>query len=412
MARYGPVPDGRTDEYRDAINYAFRLGEGPLGGEDDLEAHLYPELGERRAVGDDDSLHCVCRHYFFRTTLRGEWRDLAGLTVVASPPESRRKGHFSRLIEGSLREYRERGVTFSALWPFDYSLYRHYGWAVANRYAWYACSPDDLAFADEREHRAGEFRRLSPDDWPALASVNERHADRYGLSLSLERSETWWRERTFERHGEKRYAYGWERDGEIRGYLVYSAEGGESDARLTVHELPFVDHEALVNLLRFLFSHGSQVDSIRIRDRVDAPLLDVVPDPAAIECTVHPGPMLRLVDVEAALEALATPGDGRQTNGRSTDADGRLVLEVEDRTASWNDGRFALAVANGTATCEPTDDSADARLAVTALAQLCAGFRSAGDLVRADELTLETETARGLLESWFPPTKPFLREYF
>ena len=409
MAEYGPVPDDRTDAYRDAINYAFRLGEGPLGEDDDLEAHLYPELGDRRAVFDDDALHCVCRHYVFPTALRGDRHELAGLTVVASPPESRRDGHFSTLIDGSLREYRERGLALSALWPFDYTLYRHFGWAVVNRYAWYACSPDALAFADEDERRGGSFRPLTPEDWPAMASVLEGHLDRYGLTLSLERSAAWWRQRTFERHGEKRYVYGWERDGELRGYLVYGAAGGEGEAELTVHELLFVDHEALVNLLRFLAYHGSQAEAIRIRDRVDAPLLDVVPDPTALECTVHPGPMLRVVDVAPALEALVSPAAGRTGSGA---LEGRVVLEVDDRTAPWNDGRFALAVADGMVRCDRTDEAPDARLEAPALAQLCAGFRSAGDLERAGELTLEDDGARRRLDTWLPPTTPFLREYF
>ncbi len=88
MVEYGPVPSDRAAEYRDVVNYAFWLGEGPLGTADDLDAHLYPDLGDRRAVFDEDALRCVCRQYTLSTRIRGDRHALGGITVGCSASNS------------------------------------------------------------------------------------------------------------------------------------------------------------------------------------------------------------------------------------------------------------------------------------------------------------------------------------
>lgn len=401
MAEYREILDDEEEAYQDIVNYAFRLYEGPLGS--DADEHLYPSFGERRGLFVDDDLRCVCRHYFLDTKIRGGWHQMGGLTVVASPPEHRHQGYVSELTIESLEEYRSRDVYISALWPFSYDFYRYFGWGMANKFAYYECPPRALS----ADVATGSFRRLSPDEYRDLDPILEAHGEQY--ELSMRRPEGWWAGRTFARHGSDRYVYGWERDDELRGYLAYSVEAVEQvddrdhgETQLQVHDWAWVDQEAFVNLLRFLFNHDSQVDSVRLYGPADLHLFDVVSDPESVDCHVHPGAMFRLVDVPEAIEMLDYP----------TTADGRCVLAVSDEHADWNDETFAVTVENGTATCVPTDEQPDIQLPVARLSQLYVGARSIDDLERTNQVTVSNPEAIDVLDELFPESDVFLREYF
>lgn len=394
MPVYRPLPDDYDDEFDALLRYAFSIEDGPVP--DDYERDR-PELGERRGLFDGDDLLSVCRHYFFTARVRGEWSDLAGLSAVATPPEHRRRGYVRRMLAESLREYRDRDVHFSALWPFQHSFYRKFGWATSNRRARCECPPDALSFAAAAD--AGRFRRLTADDHDVVEPVHRVH--REGVELTIDRTEDWWCHRVFEGRETDPYAYAWERDGEVRGYLVYGVDDGD-EPTLEVHERAFLDAEADEHLLAFLHDHDSQVDRVRIPELAAAPLLDRVEEPQAIECTVEPGPMFRLVDVPTALDALSSP----------TERTGSVVFEVSDPLADWNDGQFVLSASSDGVTCDATDADPDVTVDVGTLSQLYVGYHSVADARRLDSLSLLNDDATALLRSLFPPRTVGLRDFF
>lgn len=403
MVEYRPVSEDYADDYRDILNYAFRAHEGPLGS--DADEHLYPSFGERRGLFEDDELVCICRHYVLDTRLRGGRYDMGGFTVIATPPEHRRQGYVSEITSRTLQEYRDRDIAISALWPFDYDFYRYFGWGTANHYSVYDLAPLELSFA--RDAGSGSYRRLSPDESRDLEPVLDDHGDSY--ELSIRRPPDWWRERTFSRHGVDRFVYAWERDGEVRGYLAYHIEPLEQvdqrdkgKTQLQVHDMAWTDREAYLNLLRFCFNHEAQVDTVRLTGPPDLDLLDDVESPTGVDATTRPGAMFRLVDVPAAVEMLDYPHT----------VEGRVVLAVSDEHAPWNDGTFELAVADGEATCRPTDDDPDVELDVSRLSQLYVGARSLDDLLESGHATTTDRDSAAVLSQLFPESTVYLREFF
>lgn len=402
MVEYRQIPEDRAAEFREMLRYAFTPEEGP-GGDDDGDEGDGEDASEfvRRGLFEGDALQCACKHRSFRMRVRGEFHDVAGLSAVATPPEHRRQGLVRRLLRESLREYRERGDRLSALWPFDRGFYGQYGWATATKYATYEMPPESLAFAADAA--SGEHRPLVPDDWAAANRAYDAHAD--GFALAMDRTETWWRERVFgSSWGDRPYVYGWERDGRLAGYLTYRVDAGDDGKVLEVNEFAHADREARLNLLHFLYNHDSQVETVKLPQPETSELLDVVDDPAEVDCEVALGPMVRVVDVAETLSALSYP------------ADGGLTLAVSDTLADWNDGTFELTVEDGAATCRRIGDSsgapADAELSVGALSQLVVGYRSVEALAAAGEIAATTDDARRELAALFPEGDVFLREFF
>jgi len=392
---FRPVEPDHHDTFREFVDYAFEPTEGPQDHEDELD-----RIGDGFGLFAGDDLRSICVHYDFETRLRGEWVPLAGLAAVATPPEHRRKGHVRRMVDESLDRWRDE-FPLAALWPFSRSYYEQFGWATANTAFEYQIPLEQLSFA--RGTATGSARRASVDDWAALNEAYEAHvADE---TLGIRRDERWWRERVLD---EEPYVYAWERDGEVRGYVVYTFEstgGGMGDHRIDVAELAAADDDAFRGLLGFLADHDSQADRVDLSAPDDA-LLDRVPAPGDVVCGVHAGPMVRVVDVAHALETTPYP-DGSTAE---------LTLAVTDDAAPWNDDVFALDVADGEARCRRSDalEAGDADLSVDVgtLSQLVVGYRDVADLRRVGELSVATGATVDELAALFPPETVALRDFF
>jgi len=411
MPTYRPVTAEDRARFEEITGHAFAIEEGPDYG-DGTNGEWPPALSEPRGVFDGDRLLSVCKLYHFDAVLHGGYETVGGLGAVATPPEHRREGHVRTLATGALAEYREAGVTVVALWPFATAFYRHLGWGVANKYTRYELPPDQLAWARGGD---GEVQQLSPDDWERLRPVE--HAFGEGTHLSLRRSERWWRERTLGGwpDDDPPYIYGYERGGELRGFVSYTVDAGDDGRRLDVGLLADADEAAYHGLLGFLSEHDSQADRIRLRRAAETTLLDRVPDPGRVECTVESGPMVRLTDVAGALEQYPWP-DG---------LDARFTLSVSDPLLSHNDGRFSVVVDGGTATVERAaaadsageeeaagDTAADASVDVATLSQLYVGSYDASTAEDLGELAVTSESLGGALATAFDGNPVCLREFF
>ena len=395
MVDYRPLPEDATEAHDALTSYAFGADQGPpLPPDREQRQERYWSFGDYRGVFEGDELLAACGQIEFTARVRGAWLPLAGLTGVATAPTHRRQGLAGRMLEASLAEYRDRGWPVSALRPFDARFYGRYGWATGCRYTAATVSPSALAPA--REAAAGRFRRVHPEGFEALEPVYREWLD--GVGLATRRSEDWWRDRAFHTPGTELYCYAWERDGETRGYLLYQAE----DRRLTVREAAHVDHEAYLNLLRFLADHDAQADELLLRGPGHDRLLDVVEDRDALDVELVPGQMVRIADVSAALEAVRYPADEAAT----------LTLSVADDHAPWNDRTVRLAVADGTATVEPTEEEPDASVDIGTLSQLLVGYLPARRARTVGGLTVETPGTVATLAALFPEQETYLPERF
>jgi predicted acetyltransferase len=421
---YRAVPD--DDEYRPVyrrlLRYAFAPERGPDPEDEPLEqpAEFHPrglyEVDDGAPTG-----HAVGRPpdatdaaptdlvvagalVEFRMRVRGAFRPVGGVTAVASPPERRRRGHVGTLLDRMHAELDERDVAMAALWPFSHAFYRRFGYGRTNDVVVHEFPPDalDVPAATPRSDDAGEFRRLVGDDsadLDALAAVHEASATE---PLALARSEDWWRLRVFRTWTGDRFVYGWGGD-ELRSYLAYRVEDGDDGRVLVVDDWGAADEEAYRHLLAFCRNHDSQVSRVRF-GAADASLLDRFEAPDEdVTTRVVPGPMARVVDVEAALSGLATPADGE-----------RVVLRVRDDRCDWNDGRFELGVEDGATTCRTADGvDADVDLGVGALSRLVVGARSAATLADLGDASGEAD-ALARLDTMLPVERPgpYLRERF
>ncbi len=407
MPDYRPIPEADKEVFRELVHYAFSPEDGPF---EDASSDSEPTIGDHRGLYDSD-LTAVCRHYDLPVELRASVIAAGGIGGVASDPAQRREGHVQELLAESLMEYRDRDWRLAFLWPFDVGFYADMGWATTSKLATWEISPADLDGMAATDGGNGRFERLSADDWHRLEPVQRADHD---TALAVRRSEGWWREFVFDRYDKTPYVYGWVVDGDVRGYLAYTIQGGDDGRTLVVREQAAIDTAARCQLFRFCRDHDSQVNQIKFYTPAEAVTGDgfdphlYLDDPGACDATVTAGAMGRLVDVEADLPAI----------GGATATTTRFDLVVTDPLADWNDGRFQVTV--GDDGIEQSIRASDeyqsaqiptAHLGIGPLSQVVIGARSADELAHSGEITGDDEAITALGDC-FQPTQPMMRENF
>lgn len=398
MPEYRPVPDDRDPDFRRIARYAFSAARGPHDPEEEMDERRRRmfAFGEERGMFDGEALETVCSHIPFTVRVRGTWLPMGGLTAVASPPERRREGLVGEMLAASLAEYRDRGWPLAGLHPFDESFYARYGWATGCLHHVATVDVDALSFAQDAA--AGSFRRITPEDAGAeLDDVFRTWLD--DRTLATDRTDDWWRDRVFQSYDDELYGYAYERDGAVRGYVVYEVSEDE-DRTLKTYELAHADHEALLNLLRFCHDHDSQVDAVELHGYDLRPLFDLVGDRGAVDLEVVPSTMVRVVDVPMALQTVDYPG-----------VEAAVTLAVTDEHAPWNEATFDVTVADGTAEVVETEAEPDATVDVGTLSQLFVGHHSVAAARRFRGLRAD-EDAAATLSRLFPERETFMPEGF
>jgi predicted acetyltransferase len=268
------------------------------------------------------------------------------------------------------------------------------GWALANDSYELACPPSALPDHDTD----GSFRPMDADDWERFRPVEAATGE--GVTLSMRRSEAWWRERTLTNWtgGTEPFVYGYERDGSVAGYLVYTVSDDDGHERtLSVDAFGYADREAHRSLLAFLGRHGPQIDRVELTYPTHTRPLDTVADPKAVTCERVPGPMARLTGLDPLSDVDWSVLDGPMT------------LAVSDPLLDATDGLVRVTEDGLERTTEGT---ADAETDIGTLTQLYLGRYDPATAERFGGLDIEDDSARDALATVFPERPVCLREFF
>jgi predicted acetyltransferase len=314
----------------------------------------------------------------FELTVPGGTLPTAGVSAVGVQPTHRRRGILRQMMRRQLDDVHARGEPLAALWASEGSIYQRFGYGLATlmgnieversraafRVPHTPSGPvrfvgrdeaDDLfppLYEQMRTTRAGFFER-SPAFWTALLYDPER-----------------WR-----RGGGPAFYVVHEADGTVDGYARYRIhddwELSGSKSRLVVMELMAENAAAHLDLWRFLFDVDLMATVVGRFLAVDDPLLLAMAEPRRLRFTIGDALWLRIVDVEGALV-------GRRYHGS-----GRVVIELRDEFCPWNAGRWALAVREGSAAAERTEEAPELDLDVTDLAATYLGAFTVAQLLAA-----------------------------
>ncbi len=288
-------PDRRTPDDRER---QLRAGAGYGGLEDSW-------VVKRRG-----RLLAACRLHSLHEYLTGVAVPMMGLAAVAVAPEARRKGLGAALCRNAIRIARERGDVVSVLYPFRPGFYRRLGWGYVGRLHAHRFAPAQLVVDRDA---AAAVRPAESADRHALQSCYARVAR--ASHGPIARSENVWHQHL----GGHAYAAVVERKGSdsVGGYVIVvpGRQRVNADRRLRIRELVAEDRDAYHSLLAWIAAQRDQWPQATYEARPDEHFERWLDDPRPPRfpkpsrplwdpiATILRGPMLRVLDVPAALQA-------------------------------------------------------------------------------------------------------------
>lgn len=401
MMNYRVIPEEKKELFMKMTDYAFAPQEGEKKYE--KESDYRKIIGEMRGLFAGEDLLTCCLLYSMECKIRGFWFKVGGIGDVASPPEMRRKGYIGEILKNILKEMKDKGMVFSALWPFSYPFYRKYGWEITSSFKKYKIKPDFLKFADNE--KTGEFIKIDINDFDKLEPIYKNFYQKY--DLEFKRDKQWWQEMVFKRGKKENYIYVWKDKGKIQGYIIYNIiKSGKNfwNRDMSVREMFALDFKAYKQLLRFLYYHDSQVENINIFVPAGDSLVKYISDPRLEEHNYEPGTMFRLVDIKGFFNKINYPDNLNLS----------INFTVKDNYADWNNGNYTLEITDGKGECKDNlnINSVDFIIDINRLAQLATGFLSVDDAIYLNLLDVRNDKIIGDLKYILPERKLFFLEYF
>jgi predicted acetyltransferase len=317
----------------------------------------------------DGQLRGVMCLYDFVMNFRGAQIPAGGVGQVAVDLIHKKEHVAKEMMAYFLRHYRERGAPLVLLYPFRPDFYVNMGFGYGTKMSQYRVKPADFPRGPSKAH----VRYLGPEDRQAIADCYDRFAaGTHGMIYKTERE----MRGLFGR--EQNQIVGYEADGQLRGYLVYTFEQGGDFITNDIHVQAWIYEtpQALSELLAFLHTQADQIRDV-IVDTQDGDFHHLLRDPRngsgrLIPSVYHEsnaqgvGLMYRLVDVPGMFDLL---GDADFGAGTCT-----LRLTVDDSFLPENGGSCLLHFEGGRV--ERVDDGphdVEIGLNVAACSSLVAG---------------------------------------
>jgi predicted acetyltransferase len=308
------------------------------------------------------------RAYALTQHMHGVPCRMMGLASVAVDETARRRGVGRELCEHAIRIARERGDVLSMLYPFRPAFYHALGWALAGEMHAYRFRPEYVVDPGG----AQRVRRALPDDSAGIAACYGRVAATSNGMIS--RTPRIWRSHL---DVAATHSYVTGSDG-VNGYAIvrFGRSSSPDEKPLFVRELVAEDHDAYDALLSWIAAQRDAWRLVHYEASPDERFLHRLSDPRvpghhparylwAPVARVIRGPMLRLLDVRAALE---------QRSRWSGVAPVRFTLDVVDEVVPENHGAWAVDFDGRRVTVARAAAARPLlRLPVTTLAQIFCG---------------------------------------
>jgi predicted acetyltransferase len=349
-------------------------------------------LDRTLAAFDDGEIVGSAHNEVLDMTVPGATLKSALVAYVGTMPTHRRRGILTALMRRQLEDVHEDGVPLAHLQSSESVIYGRFGYGIGAYCEDWSIERHHTAFARDLA-RAGSLRFVSPDEMrDVFPDVYGRaNASRPGVvPLSEHRWDARMWDLEFTRGGGSRFFHiVYEDSGTVDGYVTYRIRGSS----LIVRELMSTTYSAYASLWRYCFDVDLRTETVA-RDRpVDDPLPWMLADPRRLHRSLRDGVWLRLVDVEAALAA------------RSYATAGTLVIDVQDGTCPWNQGRYSLDVGPEGAHIRRTTAEPDIIMPASCLATCYLGAATVSSLARAGRVEVRSEGTLALADLMFATSK-------
>lgn len=332
-------------------------------------------------AGEGDELFASVGVLPMRVRFDGQIVTAGGVGGVATLPQHRRGGAIRACIGRALEDMYARGDVFSMLYPFSRAYYRKFGYADGASVATWTIPFGALNLPD----MGGSVNMILPGgDLEPLAQVYRAVAANWNLSVEETKHIESMKKKNWLK--DCRYLYIWRDEAGVpAGAMMFHKKDRVMDCTTqfgAANLFLFRDVRAMAALLNFGKRFAADYDSIRFQMPQGVRADNLIGEGNSAGCSVGYNGMLRVVNVEKALEKCVCTGSGVAT------------IMVRDPMLPQNTGTWRVEFCEGEANrVAKTDAEPDIVLPIHDFSQLIAGVRCAADLAMMPEAEIRNPDA-------------------
>jgi predicted acetyltransferase len=327
---------------------------------------------EHFLVEEDGKIVATTRLVELEQNIRQTWKKMGGVSMVATAPEARKRGHYSRLMNHMNEYMRDNGFATSVLYPFKDTFYGAFGyvncapmlrvvanpvhlkrWKLPSGYA-----VERMSYGDALEHYKKVQIKLGEKTHGATRRSSKR-----------------WEELSIGTKSNVAVAFG--PDGSPKGIMISQHKGyanlyGNDDmGQMRVREWLWTNIDARSALLNYIHLHSDQILKVEIPvNPFSDDYYQWIEGRNIMEVRTGLTFMARCVSVPEALEGLPASREGSAT------------IHVEDSLCEWNNQTFQVEAKGGQLGVQPLgNDKAETTVSIEGVSALIYGTTTAHELV-------------------------------
>jgi len=351
-------------------------------------------------VEEDGKVVASTRLVELEQNVRKIWKKMGGVSMVATAPEARRRGHYRRLMVHMNEYMHDNGYATSVLYPFKDTFYGAFG---------YVNCPPMLRVVANPAH----LKRWKLPSGYSVSRMSYSDALSHYKTIQTEegekthgatrRSNKRWEELSIGAKANVAVAFG--PDGSSQGIMIHQHKGyadlyGKDDmGQMRVREWLWRNHDARSALLNYVHLHADQILKVEIPVNPSSDdYYQWIEGRNVIEMKTGLTFMVRCVDVQRTLEGLPTSREG--------DA----VFRIEDSLCEWNNQTLQLEAEGGSLMVESLGDAeADTVLSIEGISALVYGTLTISELVPYGWIDGPVPK---IMKDWFPRAYVWMYENY
>lgn len=320
------------------------------------------EMNWAAFLEDDKTMVGAITAIPYEVNFDGQRASMMGIGGVATLPPYRREGAIRGCFEKALPELYRQGAVFSYLYPFSTAYYRKFGYELCcDRVKWKlrlsTCSKTPVS---------GNCVLVEPgmDVEAELRAIDAAWQARYNMMVYEDTLE--YRASALQNpYKTATYTYLYRSgDGTPKGYFTWKLRRGDRERVVDVSRMVFADSEGFYGLMNLMLSMVADQSHAEFALPSDVDLSALLPEWAlwTVERKLEQRGQVRVLNAEAALRLCKTRGEGA------------FVLELRDEQIEENNGRFAIAYADGRVQrVTRTQDAPDIAMGIAAFSRMLVG---------------------------------------
>jgi len=337
--------------------------------------------------------------------IRGIFKPMGGVAMVATAPEFRQKGYYKDLMKFAFNKMKDENIAVSTLYPFKDLFYKKFGYVNAKPHQFIKINP--LMFSRWKELPNGyTLKRINIEEGvKELQQLQEHTVSKF--TGGVKRSEDRWNELTKDYPSWLVLAYNSENEIEgamyydLKGYgdRIFGADNIGSMKRIGLFTRTLQARHALFH---YLYSHSDQIIEVYLpiyphEDNIESWIDGFI----KTEIHQHFINMVRIVNVKQTLQDLPVKFEGS------------LTIEVNDPFCDWNNGLLTLKVNdNKILPIFSPDETMKVKISIEGLTALVYGLMSVEEVEYFNWLKNATTEDITLLKEWFPRGKYCCTEFY